>query len=64
MNRYCLCGASLQVHSSPPLTAEALVALFDRLHASDGHGSATPAQAARVRRREDRRILAEMMEVP
>jgi hypothetical protein len=34
--------------------AEELVAEFERLHAGDGHGEATAAQASAARRREER----------
>lgn len=49
--RYCLCGASLTVRSSPASVADHVLGCFDNLHLGDGHGPASQAQAARARRK-------------
>lgn len=51
LSRYCLCGAALHARSRPASTAQTLAAVFAGQHTGDGHGPATPAQAAAARRR-------------
>lgn len=58
LRRYCLCGAAMQVRSTPPDLADRLAAEFDERHTGDDHGPATQQQAADVRRRADRQALA------
>lgn len=60
--RYCLCGGAIQVRSTPPTIAEGIAEQFERLHAGDGCGEATAAQATAVRRREERRLFNETKE--
>lgn len=59
ITRYCLCGAGMRVRSTPPDMAARLAAEFDDLHSGDSHGPATQAQAAQVRRRDERRLAHE-----
>jgi hypothetical protein len=60
LNRYCLCGGSMTGRAGPAGFAAGLAAAFDEVHAGDGHGEATAAQASAARRREERKLLKEM----
>lgn len=54
ITRYCLCGASMKVTSTPAGLALTLDALFDDRHSpGNGHGPASAKQAAYARRRAD-----------
>jgi hypothetical protein len=58
LSRYCLCGAAMQVRTNPPTVAEWLAGEFDVRHTGTGHAPCTAQQAARVRRRSERRTGA------
>ncbi len=62
--RYCLCGAAMRARSTPPTTARALTAEFDRQHVGTGHGPTTQAKAAVARRREERLTLIPREDTP
>lgn len=52
LRRYCLCGSSMKGSASSGLAA-LLIAEFDSKHVGDGHGPATPRQAAHARAKVD-----------
>jgi hypothetical protein len=53
LRRYCLCGGTIVVSSTPPSLAVDIAGTWDELHDGAGHGAATPQQAAIARRRNE-----------
>ena len=51
--RYCLCGGAATATSGNADMVQGISDMFDTVHAGDGHGPATAAQARAARRRNE-----------
>lgn len=56
---YCKCGASIQLTIKPDKVADRVLAIWREQHQGEGHGKATPKQAAAARRKQAEETLKE-----